>query len=101
MRVDQVGSLLRPPALKEMFVKHEQGEVSDEALVQAQDEAIRRVIAQQDAHHLPIVTDGEYRRINFMASFADLMIEGRGDFLWKLIFSGYTGRELREFLCDQ
>ncbi len=79
MRVDQVGSLLRPPALKEMFVKHEQGEVSDEALVQAQDEAIRRVIAQQDAHHLPIVTDGEYRRINFMASFADVA----GYELWK------------------
>jgi 5-methyltetrahydropteroyltriglutamate--homocysteine methyltransferase len=41
-------------------------------LTQAQDEAIRQVIAQQDAHHLPVVTDGEYRRINFMASFAQV-----------------------------
>lgn len=79
MRVDQVGSLLRPAFLKEMFVKHEQGLVSDEALLQAQDEAIRQVIAEQDAHHLPIVTDGEYRRVNFMASFADVA----GYELWK------------------
>ena len=53
MRVDQVGSLLRPPALKEMFVKHEQGEASDEALVQAQNEAIRQVIARQDYFDRP------------------------------------------------
>ncbi len=79
LRVDQVGSLLRPAFLKETFVRHEQGLVSNEALVQAQDEAIRQVIAQQDAHHLPIVTDGEYRRINFMASFAEVA----GYELWK------------------
>lgn len=79
MRVDQVGSLLRPPVLKDMFAQHEQGLVSDELLIQIQDEAIRQVIAQQDAHHLPIVSDGEYRRINFMASFADVA----GYELWK------------------
>ncbi len=79
MRVDQVGSLLRPAFLKDMFVQHERGLVSDEALIQAQDEAIRQVIAKQDAHHLPIVTDGEFRRINFMASFANVA----GYELWK------------------
>lgn len=79
MRVDQVGSLLRPAFLKDTFVRHEQGLVSDEALVQAQDEAIRQVIARQDTHHLPVVTDGEYRRVNFMASFAEVA----GYELWK------------------
>jgi 5-methyltetrahydropteroyltriglutamate--homocysteine methyltransferase len=79
MRVDQVGSLLRPAFLKDTFVQHERGLISEEALIQAQDEAIRQVIAKQDAHHLPIVTDGEYRRINFMASFADVA----GYELWK------------------
>ena len=79
MRVDQVGSLLRPPSLKEAFVKHEQGLLDDAALRAAQDEAIREVVARQESHHLPIVTDGEYRRINFMASFAEVA----GYELWK------------------
>nr|HET6901923.1 hypothetical protein [Ktedonobacteraceae bacterium] len=79
MRVDQVGSLLRPPFLKEAFVKHEQGLLDDAALRAAQDKAIREVVAQQENHHLPIVTDGEYRRINFMASFAEVA----GYELWK------------------
>ncbi|GAC1315411.1 MAG: 5-methyltetrahydropteroyltriglutamate--homocysteine S-methyltransferase [Ktedonobacteraceae bacterium] len=79
MRVDQVGSLLRPPSLKEAFVKHEQGLLDDAALRAAQDEAIRAVVARQESHHLPIVTDGEYRRINCMASFAEVA----GYELWK------------------
>jgi len=69
MRVDQVGSLLRPAQLKETFAKYDQGLIGEEELRQAQDEAIREVIATQEAHHLPIVTDGEYRRLNFMESF--------------------------------
>lgn len=89
MRVDQVGSLLRPATLKETFVKHEQGLINDEALIQAQDAAIRRVIAQQEAHHLPIITDGEYRRINFMASFADVA----GYELWKSLWQPLPSTE--------
>lgn len=72
MRVDQVGSLLRPAKLKEAFARYSQGLLSDETLVAAQDGAIREVIARQQAHHLPIVTDGEFRRHNFMESFADV-----------------------------
>ena len=71
-RVDQVGSLLRPTKLKEAFAQHSRGRASDEELVTAQDEAIRELIALQEAHHLPIVTDGEFRRRNFMESFADV-----------------------------
>lgn len=82
LRVDQVGSLLRPAFLKDTFVKHEQGLVSNETLIQAQDEAIRQVIARQEAHHLPIISDGEYRRVNFMASFADVA----GYELWKSLW---------------
>lgn len=69
MRVDQVGSLLRPAKLKEAFAKYGQGGIGEEDLRQAQDQAIREVIAAQEAHHLPVVTDGEYRRLNFMESF--------------------------------
>ena len=69
MRVDQVGSLLRPAKLKDAFAKHDQGLISEEELRQGQDEAIREVLATQEAHDLPVVTDGEYRRLNFLESF--------------------------------
>jgi 5-methyltetrahydropteroyltriglutamate--homocysteine methyltransferase len=70
MRVDQVGSLLRPEHLKEAFARHARGEMTDEQLRQAQDDSIRAVIAKQEAHRLPVVTDGEFRRSNFMESFS-------------------------------
>ena len=70
MRVDQVGSLLRPLNLKEMFAKHARGDMNEDELRQAQDDSIRDVITKQEAHQLPIVTDGEFRRTNFMESFS-------------------------------
>src|SRR5438445_7178096 len=70
MRVDQVGSLLRPEKLKEAFAKFARGETDDQTLRKAQDDAIRDVIAKQEAHNLPILTDGEFRRTSFMESFS-------------------------------
>src|SRR4051812_50176028 len=34
-----------------------------------QDECIREVIAKQEAHQMPVVSDGEFRRANFQDSF--------------------------------
>jgi 5-methyltetrahydropteroyltriglutamate--homocysteine methyltransferase len=70
MRVDQVGSLLRPQTLKEAFAKFGLGEITAEQLRGAQDEAIRDVIAKQEVHRLPVVVDGEFRRTSFMESFS-------------------------------
>src|ERR687895_1047260 len=70
LRVDLVGSLLRPGKLKEAFAKWGSGGVSEKELQVIQDEAIREVIAKQEAHHLPLVVDGEFRRTNFMESFS-------------------------------
>src|SRR5437016_4855635 len=70
LRVDQIGSLLRPAKLKEVFTRYGRGEASDEELRGAQDEAIRDVVAKQEAHNLPVVTDGEFRRTSFMESFS-------------------------------
>ena len=70
MRVDQIGSLLRPQRLKDAFAKYGQGEINEEALRQAQDDAIRDVIAKQVARNLPVVVNGEFRRTSFMESFA-------------------------------
>jgi 5-methyltetrahydropteroyltriglutamate--homocysteine methyltransferase len=70
MRVDLVGSLLRPQSVKEAFANYGEGKASAAALKQAQDDAIREVVAKQVAHNLPIVVDGEFRRTSFMESFA-------------------------------
>ena len=70
MRVDLVGSLLRPQSVKDAFASYGEGKVSEADLKQTQDEAIRAVVAKQVAHGLPIIVDGEFRRTSFMESFA-------------------------------
>ena len=70
LRVDLVGSLLRPQKLKQAFADFGQGKASEADLKNEQDEAIRHVVAKQVAHNLPIVVDGEFRRTSFMESFA-------------------------------
>ena len=63
-RVDQIGSLLRPQALKDAFMRFARKEISREELREAQDAAIRDLVSEQEAHHLPVITDGEFRRLN-------------------------------------
>lgn len=70
MRTDHVGSLLRPESLKNDFRRRALGGIDDAALRAAQDEAIRKVVRDQEAHGLPVVTDGEYRRLNWQVSFS-------------------------------
>jgi 5-methyltetrahydropteroyltriglutamate--homocysteine methyltransferase len=70
MRVDQVGSLLRPHKLKDAFAGYGAGKIDERELREIQDDAIRDVVAKQVTHHLPIAVDGEFRRTSFMESFA-------------------------------
>ena len=70
-RVDQVGSLLRPPKLKDAYARHGNGEISDGELARIQDESVKALIAKQEAHGLSILTDGEFRRLNFQDSFVE------------------------------
>jgi 5-methyltetrahydropteroyltriglutamate--homocysteine methyltransferase len=70
MRVDLVGSLLRSQTLKDAFANYGEGSAREVDLKDAQDEAIRDVVAKQVAHNLPIIVDGEFRRTSFMESFA-------------------------------
>jgi len=72
LRVDNVGSMLRPPELLEAYAAHEAGHLDDDGLRAAQDDAIRDLVAEQERHGLPIIVDGEFRRANFMESFADV-----------------------------
>ncbi|MGH7875236.1 MAG: cobalamin-independent methionine synthase II family protein [Candidatus Binatia bacterium] len=70
LRVDLVGSLLRPKNLKAAFAKFAAGEATEAELKTTQDDAIREVVAKQLERGLPIVVDGEFRRTSFMESFA-------------------------------
>jgi len=71
IRIDHVGSLVRPAKLKEVFARFDRGQATQDEIARAQDEAIRDVIAQQETHGYPIVTDGEFRRHSFQESFSE------------------------------
>lgn len=71
-RVDQVGSLLRPPALKVEFLRHTRGESDAPDLCAAQDAAISTVVARQEALRLPAVKDDEFRRLSWQVSFSEV-----------------------------
>jgi 5-methyltetrahydropteroyltriglutamate--homocysteine methyltransferase len=70
LRVDQVGSLIRPGYLKDAWAKLREGGIDEAELRAIQDRAIRELIEREDALHFPILTDGEYRRTNFQDGFA-------------------------------
>jgi 5-methyltetrahydropteroyltriglutamate--homocysteine methyltransferase len=70
-RADHVGSLLRPPELRQARARRERGEIDAQELKAAEDRAIQAVIAKQESIGLRGVTDGEFRRefwhIDFLA----------------------------------
>ena len=72
-RADQVGSLLRPPQLREARAKARSGEISAAALKRVEDAAIREAIERQQAIGLESITDGEFRRdwwhVDFLTGF--------------------------------
>ena len=61
-RADHVGSLLRPPVLKEARARRERGEATADALREIEDREIEKVIGRQQDIGLKAVTDGEFRR---------------------------------------
>ena len=61
-RADHVGSLLRPPELKQARADAEAGKLDHAGLRAVEDRLIERAIARQQEVGLRAVTDGEYRR---------------------------------------
>jgi 5-methyltetrahydropteroyltriglutamate--homocysteine methyltransferase len=70
-RADQVGSLLRPPALIAARQRHRDGEISSDELRTIEDTHIRDVIARQEDVGMNSVTDGEFRRTYFHIDFLE------------------------------
>ncbi|WP_195572459.1 5-methyltetrahydropteroyltriglutamate--homocysteine S-methyltransferase [Paenibacillus sp. 1001270B_150601_E10] len=74
-RADQVGSFLRPQALKEARAKHQQGELTKEELRKIEDREIAILVEKQKEIGLQAVTDGEFRRTWWHLDFIEA-IEG-------------------------
>jgi 5-methyltetrahydropteroyltriglutamate--homocysteine methyltransferase len=72
-RADHVGSLLRPPILKDARARHERGEISDGYLDTVEDAAIERTIARQTEIGLRSATDGEFRRAMWHFDFLECL----------------------------
>ncbi len=67
-RADVVGSLLRPPYLRDARAGMRTGTVPDTELRTIEDRAVREAIALQEAAGLDVVTDGELRRNSWVVT---------------------------------
>jgi len=61
-RADAVGSLLRPPRIKEARARLEKGAISADELRKAEDLEIEKIVHKQASTGLRLATDGEFRR---------------------------------------
>jgi 5-methyltetrahydropteroyltriglutamate--homocysteine methyltransferase len=68
-RADHVGSLLRPPALLKARDDHAAGRISAAELKRIEDAAVRDVVKMQEDIGLQGITDGEYRRHDWVIDF--------------------------------
>ncbi|HEU4923730.1 MAG TPA: 5-methyltetrahydropteroyltriglutamate--homocysteine S-methyltransferase, partial [Burkholderiales bacterium] len=93
-RADHVGSLLRPPELKEAREAFKAGRIEREQLTRIENDSIKKAIALQEAAGLQSVTDGEFRRafwhVDFLTGF-DGIVATQGQYA--LRFHGEGGAE--------
>jgi 5-methyltetrahydropteroyltriglutamate--homocysteine methyltransferase len=85
-RADHIGSLLRPTALVAAREELAAGRVSRAQFKAIEDEAVENVIRLQERVGMPVITDGEQRRLSFQSQFAE-SVSGLGTwdlnaFLW-------------------
>jgi methionine synthase II (cobalamin-independent) len=71
IRNDVVGSLLRPARLKEARAGYDDGKITLDQLRITEDEGIGDAVRLQEQLGLAVVTDGEFRRLNFQDSFGE------------------------------
>ncbi len=68
-RADQIGSLLRPPALLELRRRAAAGSVSEQDRIAAEDAAIKAAVEMQERVGLKVISDGEFRRNSYHSYF--------------------------------
>src|SRR5690606_20830790 len=91
-RADHVGSLLRPKELLKAREDYEAGRISAEQLRAIEDEAVRQVVKMQEDVGLQGITDGEYRRHDWVVDFKYQLggVEKLGNVI-KVPFEGEDG----------
>lgn len=70
-RADHVGSLLRPPALRQAFRRRAGNEIGADEFARIQDDCVRDGVRMQEATGLEVVTDGEFRRGSYWGRFVE------------------------------
>ncbi|HVN61705.1 MAG TPA: cobalamin-independent methionine synthase II family protein [Gaiellaceae bacterium] len=70
-RADHVGSLLRPPRLLEARRRLGAGMMFEDELREVEDESIAEAVKLQLDAGIDIVTDGEFRRLDFRSAIVD------------------------------
>lgn len=85
-RADTVGSLLRPPWLKDAQKRYAAGDMGAAEFKRVEDAAVDEVVRLQEDAGLEVITDGEMRRVSFQSQLAEA-VEGLGDpsidaYLW-------------------
>jgi len=86
LRTDQVGSLLRPEYLKQAFLDCGNGIISETELAAVEDRAVSELVKAQEQAGLEVLTDGEYRRLNWQVSFSRVS----GWDLWAQSWQGFV-----------
>ncbi len=71
VRTDVIGSLLRPQSLKDARAQFDEQRISRAELQKLEDGAVRDAIRLQEEIGFEVVSDGEYRRLNFQDSFGE------------------------------
>jgi 5-methyltetrahydropteroyltriglutamate--homocysteine methyltransferase len=70
-RADHVGSLLRPQGLLEARRRLGAGMIDEDELREVENEAIAKAVELQLESGVDVVTDGEFRRLDFRTGFVD------------------------------
>lgn len=77
-RADHIGSLLRPTELIDAYIAHSKGNLPESKLTAIQDKAILEALKLQTDVGLDVVSDGEFRRGNWVGEFTSC-IDGFGE----------------------
>jgi 5-methyltetrahydropteroyltriglutamate--homocysteine methyltransferase len=91
---DVIGSLLRPPYLKQARIAHERGEINDAEFKGLEDKAVNEAIDVQCSAGLDVITDGEMRRYAFYGHLIDC-VDGFDKYGgWAIAFRDDRGEKL-------
>jgi 5-methyltetrahydropteroyltriglutamate--homocysteine methyltransferase len=96
LRVDQVGSLLRPASLIAAFLSCAKGNITRADLDTLVEQAVRNVVARQQSIGFPVVTDGEFGRINWHVSFSRIDGWALDEASWRSFLANPAMRDAHE-----